>query len=76
MAIPLVELILGNELDATAWSDTSFWNAVFDLVSWIKTTAQPTVLENTTFDTPLRSSSASLSGIEQTQEERRRRKNY
>jgi hypothetical protein len=39
------------------------------LVSWIKTTAQPTVLENTTFDTPLRSSSASQSGIEQTHDE-------
>ena len=42
---------------------------MFDLVSWINTTTPPTVFGKAVFDTPLRSSSASQRGIEQTHDE-------
>jgi hypothetical protein len=69
LAAPLVEQFLSCEPDSTTWSDAEFWSAVFDLVSWIKTTTPPTAFEKAAFDTPLRSSSASQRGIEQTHDE-------
>ncbi|KAG9239419.1 hypothetical protein BJ875DRAFT_491694 [Amylocarpus encephaloides] len=55
---------------STTSSEAEFWSSVFDLlVSWIKTTTPPTAFEKAVFDTPLRSSSASQRGIEQTHDE-------
>jgi hypothetical protein len=47
------------------------WSAVFDLVAHTspKPITPPTALEKAVFDTPLRSSSASQRGFEQTNDE-------
>ena len=64
-AIPLVERVVKNA------PDVEIWNAVFDLVAHTspKPITPPTALERAIFDTPLRSSSASQRGIEQTHDE-------
>ncbi|MCJ1360537.1 MAG: hypothetical protein MMC33_010545, partial [Icmadophila ericetorum] len=64
-AIPLVERAVNNA------SDVEIWNAVFDLVvrTSLKQATPPTAFEKAVFDTPLRSSSASQRGIEQTHDE-------
>jgi hypothetical protein len=69
--ILLVEKVIQSESAALSSTDVYIWNAVFELVSQTgpKAIAPPTALENTVFDTPLRSSSASQRGIEQTHEE-------
>ncbi|KAH6667674.1 hypothetical protein B0J14DRAFT_658465 [Halenospora varia] len=60
--IPLVELVVNNA------PDVEIWRAVFDLIALTspKQLTPPTAFENAVFDTPLRSSSASQRGIEQT----------
>ncbi|KAG9245612.1 hypothetical protein BJ878DRAFT_533795 [Calycina marina] len=45
------------------------WHAVFELVARTNPITPPTAFENAVFDTPLRSSSASQRGIEQTHDE-------
>ncbi|KAH9204398.1 hypothetical protein DL95DRAFT_529276 [Leptodontidium sp. 2 PMI_412] len=69
LAVPLVEKVLNHERASTTSSEAEFWNSVFDLVSGIKKTTPPPAFEKAVFDTPLRSSSASQSGIEQTHDE-------
>ncbi len=51
--------------------DIDIWSAVFELVSTTspKPTVPPTTFEKADFDRPLRSSSASQRGIEQTHDE-------
>lgn len=71
-----------NELDASSTvrllgrvvekaPDAEIWNAVYDLVELTNTkpTTPPTALQGSVLDTPLRSSSASQSGTEQTHHE-------
>ncbi|PQE24982.1 serine threonine- kinase Sgk2 protein [Rutstroemia sp. NJR-2017a BVV2] len=64
-SIPLVERVINNV------PDVEIWNAVFDLVARTSTNdiTPPTAFENAIFDTPLRSSSASQRGTEQTHDE-------
>ncbi|CZR65577.1 uncharacterized protein PAC_15477 [Phialocephala subalpina] len=65
-AIPLVERVINNAPDAETC------RAVFDLVAHAarpKPRTPPTALDKAVFDTPLRSSSASQQGIEQTHDE-------
>jgi hypothetical protein len=54
----LLDLVVRHE------SDEKIWSAVFSLVASL--TAPPPIFEKARFDTPLRSTSASQSGIEQT----------
>jgi hypothetical protein len=63
--IPLVELVVNNA------PDVEIWRAVFDLIALTipKQLTPPTTFEKAVFDTPLRSSSASQRGIEQTHDE-------
>jgi hypothetical protein len=63
--IPLVELVVNNA------PDLEIWRAVFDLIALTspKQLTLPTAFEKAIFDTPLRSSSASQRGIEQTHDE-------
>jgi hypothetical protein len=63
--IPLVELVVNNA------PDVEIWRAVFDLIALTtpKQFTPPTAFEKAVFDTPLRSSSASQKGIEQTHDE-------
>ena len=63
--IPLVGLVVNNA------PDVEIWSAVFDLVAHTspKTITPPTAFEKAVFDTPLRSSSASQRGVEQTHDE-------
>ncbi|KAJ2901648.1 uncharacterized protein MKZ38_001607 [Zalerion maritima] len=68
-AIPLVEQIVRNEPDALTWNDADVWLAVFELVVRTNPATPPTAFEKAVFDTPLRSSSASQRGIEQTHDE-------
>ncbi|KAG9228380.1 hypothetical protein BJ875DRAFT_389540 [Amylocarpus encephaloides] len=68
-AIPLVEQIVRNERNAPAWNDADIWHAVFELVARTNPITPPTAFEKAVFDTPLRSSSASQRGIEQTHDE-------
>ncbi|KAG9240328.1 hypothetical protein BJ878DRAFT_571127 [Calycina marina] len=67
--IPLVELVVNNA------PDVEIWRAVFNLIALTspKQLTPPTAFENAVFDTPLRSSSASQKGIEQTHDEVDRR---
>jgi hypothetical protein len=67
--IPLVEQIVRNELDVSTWNDTDIWHIVFELVARTNPSTPPTAFEKAVFDTPLRSSSASQRGIEQTHDE-------
>jgi hypothetical protein len=63
---PLLEKIINNALDA------EIWYAVYDLVAESRppqAITPPTALENTTFETPFRHSSASQIGTEQTHDE-------
>ncbi|KAF8846692.1 hypothetical protein BDZ45DRAFT_719281 [Acephala macrosclerotiorum] len=69
LAIPLIEQIVGNEPDALTWNDADIWLAVFELVVRTTPATPPTAFEKAVFDTPLRSSSASQRGIEQTHDE-------
>jgi hypothetical protein len=69
LSIPLVERIVGNEPDAPTWNDTDIWHAVFELASRANIITSPTIFAKATLDTPLRPSSASQSGIEQTHDE-------
>jgi hypothetical protein len=71
--IPLVEQFVRNEPDAHAWLDLSIWLAVFELVAQTNLITPPIAFEKAVFDTPLRSSSASQKGIEQTHDEVDRR---
>jgi hypothetical protein len=67
--IPLVELIVRNEPGAPASNDADIWVAVFELVARTVSVTPPTAFEKAVFDTPLRSSSASQRGLEQTHDE-------
>ncbi len=64
-AIPLVERVINNA------PDVEIWSAVFKLIAQTRPKAitPPTAFESAVFDTPLRSSSASQRGIEQTHDE-------
>ncbi|KAH6704090.1 hypothetical protein BKA61DRAFT_702673 [Leptodontidium sp. MPI-SDFR-AT-0119] len=64
-AIPLVDLVINNA------SDVEIWSSAVGLVAGTKLKAitPPTAFEKAVFDTPLRSSSASQRGIEQTPNE-------
>ncbi|KAH9205216.1 hypothetical protein DL95DRAFT_528943 [Leptodontidium sp. 2 PMI_412] len=68
-AIPLVEQVVKIEPDAPTSNDVDIWQAVFELVAQTNPATPPTAFEKILFDTPLRSSSASQRGIEQTHEE-------
>ncbi|TGO43961.1 hypothetical protein BCON_0689g00010 [Botryotinia convoluta] len=68
-AIPLVEQILRNDPDTPTWNDADIWHAVFELVARTNPITPPTAFEKAVFDTPLRSSSASQTGVEQTHDE-------
>jgi len=68
-AIPLVEQIVRNEPDASTWNDADIWHVVFELVARTNPATPPTAFEKAVFDTPLRSSSASQRGVEQTHDE-------
>ncbi|PQE09263.1 serine threonine- kinase Sgk2 protein [Rutstroemia sp. NJR-2017a BBW] len=63
--IPLVELVVNNA------PDVEIWHAVFNLILTTspKRVTPPTAFEKAVFDTPLRSSSASQRGVEQTHDE-------
>ncbi|KFZ07483.1 hypothetical protein V502_09860, partial [Pseudogymnoascus sp. VKM F-4520 (FW-2644)] len=65
-AIPLVERVVNND------PDLEIWSAVVELVALTspKQLTPPTAFEKAAFDTPLRSSSASQRGIEQTRRSR------
>ncbi|KAG9231374.1 hypothetical protein BJ875DRAFT_506723 [Amylocarpus encephaloides] len=67
--VPLVEQIVRNEPDTPTWNDADIWLAVFELVARTTPVTPPTAFEKAVFDTPLRSSSASQRGIEQTHDE-------
>ena len=69
LSIPLVEQIVGNEPDAPTWNDTDIWHAVFELIKRANLTTSPSTFAKAVFDTPLRSSSASQKGVEQTHDE-------
>jgi hypothetical protein len=58
--------IVGNE---RTLSDVDIWHTVFELVARTTPVTHPTAFEKAVFDTPLRSSSASQRGIEQTHSE-------
>ena len=68
-AIPLVEQAVKNEPDAPTSNDVDIWQAVFELVARTNPATPPTACEKILSDTPLRSSSASQRGIEQTHNE-------
>lgn len=68
-AIPLVEQIVRNEPDVSTWNDADIWHAVFELVARTNPATPLTAFEKAVFDTPLRSSSASQRGLEQTYDE-------
>ena len=68
-SIPLVELIVRNEPGAPTSNDANIWRTVFELVAESTPVTPPTAFEKAAFDTPLRSSSASQRGIEQTHDE-------
>ena len=72
-AIPLVDHIVRNEPDTPTWNDADIWLAVFELVARTTPVTPPTAFEKAVFDTPLRSSSASQRGSEQTHYEVDRR---
>ncbi|PQE07985.1 hypothetical protein CJF30_00011335 [Rutstroemia sp. NJR-2017a BBW] len=63
--IPLVELVVNNA------PDVEIWHAVFNLILTTspKRVTPPIAFEKAVFDTPLRSSSASQRGVEQTHDE-------
>ncbi|PQE18224.1 hypothetical protein CJF32_00010706 [Rutstroemia sp. NJR-2017a WRK4] len=63
--IPLVELVVNNA------PDVEIWHAVFNLILTTspKRVTPPTAFEKAVLDTPLRSSSASQRGVEQTHNE-------
>jgi hypothetical protein len=63
--IPLVKLVVNNA------PDVEIWHAVFNLILTTspKRVTPPTAFEKAVFDTPLRSSSASQRGVEQTHDE-------
>ena len=73
-SIPLVELIVRNEPGAPTPNDTDIWRTVFELVAETTPVTPPTAFEKAVFETPLRSSSASQRGIEQTHDEVDQRK--
>lgn len=66
LAIPLVDYIVRIEADAPSWNDVDIWDAVYEFVARSNAGTPPIALERTLLDTPLRSSSASQGGIEQT----------
>ncbi|KAG9228240.1 hypothetical protein BJ875DRAFT_336063, partial [Amylocarpus encephaloides] len=68
-AILLVDHIVRNVPDASTWNDANIWHYVFELVARTNPNTPPTAFEKAVFDTPLRSSSASQKGIEQTHDE-------
>lgn len=68
-AIPLVEQIVRDEPDTSTWNDADIWHVVLELVARTNPAAPPTAFEKAVFDTPLRSSSASQRGVEQTHDE-------
>jgi hypothetical protein len=69
LTIPLVDYIVRNKPDVPTWNDADIWHAVFELVARTNPVTPPTVFRKAFFDTPLRSSSASQKGIEQTHDE-------
>ncbi|KAF2802994.1 uncharacterized protein BDZ99DRAFT_503654 [Mytilinidion resinicola] len=69
LAIPLVELIVRNEPGTPTSNDADIWRTVFELIARTHPPTPPTAFEKAVFDTPLRSSSASQRGIEQTHDE-------
>ncbi|MCJ1360408.1 MAG: hypothetical protein MMC33_010413, partial [Icmadophila ericetorum] len=72
-AIPLVELIVRNEPGTPTSNDADIWRTVYELIARTSSSTPPTAFEKAVFDTPLRSSSASQRGIEQTHDEVDRR---
>jgi hypothetical protein len=68
-SIPLVELIVKNEPGAPTSNNADIWRTVFELVAGTTAVTPPTAFEKAVLDTPLRSSSASQKGIEQTHDE-------
>ena len=68
-AIPLVDHIVRDKPDGPTWNDADIWHTVFELVARTNPITPPTAFEKAVFDTPLRSSSASQRGIEQTHDE-------
>jgi len=68
LSIPIVELVVRNEPGTPTWNDADIWRTVFELIAGTPITP-PTVFEKAVVDTPLRSSSASQRGIEQTHDE-------
>ncbi|KAF7907344.1 uncharacterized protein EAF01_004931 [Botrytis porri] len=68
-AIPLVEQILRNDPDTPTRNDADIWHAVFELVARTNPITPLTAFEKSVLDTPLRSSSASQRGTEQTHDE-------
>jgi hypothetical protein len=68
-SMPLVEQIVRNKPGAPTWNDADIWHAVFELVARANLTTPPTTFAKAVFDTPLRSSSASQGGVEQTHDE-------
>lgn len=71
LVIPLVDHIIKNKLDAPIRNDEDIWLAVFDLVAFtnLKQATPPIAFNKAILDTPLRSSSASQRGAEQTHDE-------
>ncbi|KAG9230390.1 hypothetical protein BJ875DRAFT_487995 [Amylocarpus encephaloides] len=67
--IPLVELIVRNGPGTPTSNDADIWRTVFELIARTNSPTPPTAFEKAVFDTPLRSSSASQRGIEQTHDE-------
>ncbi|TVY14769.1 hypothetical protein LARI1_G008252 [Lachnellula arida] len=68
-SIPLVELIVRNEPGTPTSDDADIWRTVFELIAHTNSPTPPAAFEKAVFDTPLRSSSASQRGIEQTHDE-------
>jgi hypothetical protein len=69
LSIPLVELIARNEPGTPTPNDADIWHTVFELIARSNSPTPPPAFEKAVFDTPLRSSSASQRGIEQTHDE-------
>jgi hypothetical protein len=65
----MIKQIVRNEPDTPTWNDVDVWLAVIELISRTTPVTLPTVFGKAVFDTPLRSSSASQKGVEQTHNE-------
>ncbi|CAM6004313.1 unnamed protein product [Sphagnum balticum] len=68
-AIPLVRCMVRNGSDGPTWSDADLWQKVFAFITHTTAASRPTTYEKADVDTPLRSSSASQMGMEQTHDD-------